>query len=245
MANEESVSKETPVKATTEWQDRQVWELQIRLGIRKEYEELFAIWQAKDLKKLADEQQIQIEEGLEKLVAKAQEEQKPPSEIELQQLLDKQYLTFKVKVDYVDADGKEESELFTIRELPQSVEKKFYRQFKTQIIDKAQMLEALTQAGMDQPFEDKAKAFLELFDESFDMLADAVVWCLNPFNKNSKVDRAWVQNNIGSDRQWGIVQAQIEVNRLRDFFSKVSQSGQRTMTTMRAPNFQQLQQLVR
>ena len=107
------------------------------------------------------------------------------------------------------------------------------------------MLESFTQAGMDQPFEQKAKAFLELFDESFDMLADAVVMCLNPFGRKKLVDRDWVQNNIGSDRQWSIVTAQIEVNRLRDFFSKVSQSGQRTMTTMRVPNFQQLQQLVR
>ena len=245
MAEEKVASEQEPVNAKTEWQDRATWELQARVNMRKEYEGLFEIWKEKELVKLAADQEVMIREGLEKLVTKAQEDQKPPTDVELQQVLDKEYLTFTVPVDYYDSESdKHKNETFTIRELPQSIEKQFYRQLKDKIIGKAQMLEAFTQAGMDKPFEEKAKAFLELFDESFDMLADAVLLCLDPFGRK-KLTKEWIQDNIGSDRQWRIVETQIEVNRLRDFFSKVSQSGQRTMTTMRAPNFQQLQQLVR
>jgi hypothetical protein len=248
------VSPDKPVdpaaisEASVKFLDRAKIELELRLSFRKEYEQLFQIWKDNELTELRAKQDEIIADGLKKYLLKVQEEQKPPEPEDIQKLLDQEYETFTIPVDVVSAGTDEEGDIvrkvtYTIRELPQSIEKKFYRQFKTKLVGKLQMLESFTQAGMDKPFEEKAKSFLELFDESFDMLAEAVVLCLNPFGRKKDIDMAWVQNNISSDRQWRIIEAQMKVNRLRDFFSKVSTSG-RDMMTMRRPDFQALQQLV-
>jgi hypothetical protein len=235
-------------KTTTEFLEREKNAMETRMTLRKEYESLFQMWKDNELTALESKQQEIITKGLREYFDKWKEEQKPPEPADIQKLLDQEYETFTIPVDVVEAGNEEEGEVvkrltFTIRELPQSIEKKFYRQFKTKLVGKLQLLEAFTQSGIDKPFEDKAKAFLELFDESFDLLAETVVLCLNPFGRRKGIDMMWVQNNIGSDRQWTIIEAQMKVNRLRDFFSKVSTSGQ-DMMTMRRPNFQALQQLV-
>lgn len=238
---------EVPTKSAAEFLNQADTELRIRLNLRQEYEQLFKMWKDDEFASYAKKQDEVIAEGLKKYFAEWVEQQKPPEPDDIQKLLDQEYVTFHIKVQYFDDEYETKSEMFTIRELPQSVEKKFYKQFREKIIDKLQHLEAITQSEIDKPFEDKAKAFLTLVDESFDMLSEAVVLCLNPFGKK-KINEVvltteWVQNNISSDRQWRIIEAQMKVNRLRDFFSKVSTSGQQTRMMMR-PNFQALQQLV-
>lgn len=228
----------------TDWQLRSQIETELRPKLRIEYETLFTLWKTEELDKVRQESEKIANEGLKKLFDKWKEDQKPPSDEQIQLLLSQDYIDFNLQINYYDGDS-EHSEQFTIRELPQASEKRFYKQFKDKVLSKAGELQAFTQAGIDKPFEEKAKAFLELFDESFDMLSEAVVICLNPFNKNSKVTKEWVQNNISSIRQWQIIEAQIKVNRLKDFFSKLSQSGQSTQTMLGGLNFQQLQQLAR
>jgi len=234
-----------PTRPTSEFLDRAKIELELRPLLRQEYETAFQIWKNNELSELAKKQDEVIAEGLKKYFETWKEEQKPPEPEDIQKLLNQEYETFVVPIDAVKYENGEEVEeklTFTIRELPQSIEKKFYKQFREKLIDKLQMLEAVTQAGMDKPFEERVKAGLTLFDESFDILAQAVVYCLNPFGRKSFVTVTWVQDHIGSDRQWRIVEAQMKVNRLRDFFSKVSTSG-RNLTMTRSPNFQALQQL--
>lgn len=238
------VTPTLPTKPTEEFLDQAKLELSLRLQLRQEYEKILEIWKNDELGKLAKQNEETIGKGLEELAKKIRDEIKPPEPQEIQKLLDQEYETFTLKVDYIDEDESEQSQTFTIRELPQSVEKKFYRQFKEKLLTKLQLLEAFTQTGIDKPFEEKAQSFLSLFDESFDLLADAVVLCLNPFGRKKEINKEWVQNNISSDRQWSIIEAQMKVNRLRDFFSRVSTSGRDTMMTMRRPSFQQLQQLV-
>jgi len=51
-----------------------------------------------------------------------------------------------------------------------------------------------------------------------------------------------VQENISSMRQWNIIQAQVEANKLRDFFSKLSQSGQQIQMMTQPPSYQALLQ---
>jgi hypothetical protein len=235
-----------PTKPASEFLEQAKLELEVRLHLRQEYENLFTIWKNDAFADLEKKQDEIIAKGLKTYFDKWVEEQKPPEPVDIQKLLDQEYETFTIPVDYLkyDDDGVEtvHKMTFTLRELPQSIEKKFYSQFKGRVIDKLQALEAITQAGMEKSFEERAKSFLEVFDESFDMLAEAVMLCLNPFNKKKEVTREWVQNNISSDRQWRIIEAQIKVNRLRDFFSKVSTSGQ-NMMMMRRPSFQVLQTL--
>lgn len=238
---------EIPTKPANEFLERAKLELELRLSLRQEYENLLTMWKNTELIDLEKKQNEIIAKGLEEYFKKWKEEQKPPEPQDIQVLLDQEYETFTIPIDCVSEEGEVDHVTFTVRELPQSIEKKFYRQFKGKLLDKLQMLEAFTQSGIDKPFEDKAKSFLDLFDESFDILAEAVVLVINPFGKKKVhdgiVDKDWVQNNISSDRQWRIVEAQMKVNRLRDFFSKVSTSGQNMMMTT-SPNFRALQGLV-
>ena len=235
----------TSVNALSDAVDRKKWEMELRVSLRSEYEQLFKVWKQTDLVELARGQDKAIQEGLVALFNKHLEEQKPPTHEDIQQLLNQEYEVFPIKVLTTDDSGTEKEELFTIRELPQAAEKHFFKQFKDKILSRSQELMAFTQEGMDKPFEEKAKAFMDLFDDSFDMLADAVVIVLNPFGKRTDITRTWVQASIGSDRQWRIVEAQIQVNRIKDFFSRVSQSGLATQTMLTGQRFQQLQQLAR
>jgi hypothetical protein len=238
-------------KPAQEFLEHAKLELELRLSLRQEYENLLQVWKNTEFVALEKSQDEIIAKGLKKYFEDWKAEQTPPKPEDIQQLLDQEYETFTIPIDvlkYTANDGGGETESvehisFTVRELPQSVEKKFYRQFKDKLLGKLQMLEAFTQAGMDKSFEDKAKAFLGLFDESFDMLAEAVVLVINPFDRRKEINTKWVQDNISSDRQWRIIEAQMKVNRLRDFFSKVSTSGQ-NMRMMTSPNFRTLQGLV-
>jgi hypothetical protein len=243
---QETSASDKPIFTQQEWQLRSQIETELRPKLRIEYETLFSLWKTEELDKVRKESEKIATEGIQKLFEQWKEEQKPPSDDDIQKLLSQEYVDFNLPVTYYDeSENTPKSIAFTIRELPQASEKKFYKQFKDKILDKTSALQAFTQAGMDKPFEERAKAFLELFDESFDMLAEAVVICLNPFGRNQMITKAWVQNNISSNRQWTIVDAQIKVNRLKDFFSKLSQSGQSTQTMLGGLNFQQLQQLAR
>lgn len=212
----------------------------IKGEIEGEYKGRFEIWKATELAELETQQDTKIQQLVNDYFEKWKEKQKPPTPEDLQKLLNQEYISFNLKL--VTEDGDRE---FVIRELPQAVEKKFYRTFKTQLQKHAPELGALAQKSMDKNFEERIMAFLETFDGAFDMLAETVVLCLNPFNKEEGVGAKWVQENISSQRQWNIVRAQIEVNRLRDFFLQLSLSGQQAASLTTPLNYQQLQQLAR
>lgn len=181
---------------------------------------LFEIWKRDELVSLEEQQEQQLRKLLNEKIEEIEKSRKPPTKEEIQALLDQEYLSFKVKL-FVNKEERE----FMITELPQDAEKKFYKQFKTQLLEKAGDIAAISQATMDQGMEAKIKTFLEGVEYSMDMLAEACVTVLNPRGEEKEITRSWVQKNISSSRMWNIVKAQIEVNRLRDFFSQLSQSG--------------------
>lgn len=218
---------------TPEWLDRQKLRGEVVLEVRKEYEMLFTVWKNEKLDEVRAEYEKVMKEELQKIRTQLQEEQKPPEHKDIQELLDQEYEEFTVPI-FVNSEKKP----FTLKELPQAAEIKFYNQFRKKLLEKAQSLKAFTQAGMDMQFEDKAKAVLELLDESFNALADTVVIILNPFDDDKDITREWVQKNISSNRQWNIIEAQLKVNRIRDFFSRISLSGQRTRTMLEGPSIQ-------
>ena len=145
----------------------------------------------------------------------------PPKLEDIQKLLDQEYLTFTVLVPW---PGEEKKREFTIQELPQSVEKKFYKQIKSQLLPRAKELAALSFEVLEGKVEDKISAILEAFDPSFDILAAGVVLILNPRGETKEITQEWVQDNISSSRMWNILEAQMQVNRMRDFFSRLSLS---------------------
>lgn len=210
-------------------------ESRLRNDIRQEYETRFEVWKAKDLAALAEKQDALVQKAVAEYMQKLEEERKPLTKEQIQQLLDQEYNTFPIKLR-VNGEMQE----FTIGELPQKAEKRFYMKFKEQLTAKASVVAALAQQTMDRPLEEKIKAFLETFDGAFEILAEAVVIVLNYDGSKKEITKDWVQENLNSNRMWNIVQAQMEVNKLRDFFSQVSLSGLKTQSLMTGLNAQNL-----
>lgn len=234
--------------------DKAALEKQIRIEVRAEerkiLEDRFEAWKAKELAKLQEDQVKAIQDELAKLHQKIQDEQKPLSKEDIQQLVDQEYAEITIKIPVETDEGKPEVETFVLRELPQSVERKFYRQFRDRVKDKGNELTAFAQKNKEEPFEKQLVSFLDTFDGAFDVLTDAVVLILNPFGKRKDsasrpIDNEWVSNNISSNRLYSIILAQVEVNKLRDFFSRISLSGQKAGTILMPPNLQSLRQLAR
>lgn len=206
--------------------------------LREEIEqEVRARYDAKFVKEIEDfKQKLQLENdsALQAVIKEFKDSQKPPSEEDTRKLLQQEYLTFTVEIPWASETSTEAVRSFTIRELPQSVEKKFYKNFKEQIIPRASDLGALSFDMVEGDVGEKIKKLLETLDPAFDLMADAVVMILNPRGKEKEITREWVQDNLSSYRQWNIIYAQIQINRLRDFFSQLSRGSKGTMTAFTA-----------
>ena len=224
---------ETPLETPQEL------EVRLRKELKEEYESRFQIWQAKDLAELAEKQQVAIREEVAKLVKEYQEKQKPLTAEQIQKMLDQDYaevpLTLFVDVENEDTPQKR---TYTLRELPQAVERKFYKQFIAVVKDQAPKMEAFKQRSMDQPFEKILMDFLEACDGGFELMAGAVALILNPFNRDKELTAEWVGSHVSSNRQLSIVLAQVEVNKLRDFFSRVFLDGQKALMSLTPQNSQ-------
>jgi len=187
-----------------------------------------------DLKKQLEEQnQLAIDQA----IAEFRAEQKPPSQEEIATLLSQDYLSFKVEIPWETGgdDGKQGIRTFTITELPQRMEKKFYAKFKEELIPRAGDVAKLTYDLLSGDTGDKITALLNAFEPSFDLMAEACVMILNPRGKETTITKDWIQDNLSSYRQWNIIYAQIQVNRLRDFFSQLSRGSKGMGMTLPAP----------
>lgn len=218
---------------------------EIRMEERKAMEDRLEAWKAKELAALEDKQREVITEQLQKLQEKIQNEQKPLTKEAIQDLVNQEYAEISIRIPVEQEDGTFDDETFVLRELPQSIERKFYRQFKDRVKDKGSELAAFSQKNREEPFEKQIVAFLETFDGGFDVMCDAVTLILNPFGKRREITPEWVADHISCNRAYSIILAQVEVNRLRDFFSKVFTNGQRAGTLLTPLNIQSLQQLAR
>ena len=219
---------------------------QLRSEIEKEVR---AIYEAKFTKEIADELQKlreQNEKAIHIAVDEFKKEQQPPSEEDIRKLLTQEYMEFSVEVpwDSPPADneytleGEKKVRTFTIRELPQSKEKAFFRKLKEQIIPRASEIGALSFELLEGDVAKKITSAIETFEPAFDLMADACVMILDPKSKE-KLTREWVQDNLSSYRIWNVIFAQMQVNRLRDFFSQLSR-GSGTMKTNLGANIPSL-----
>ncbi len=209
----------------------------IRQDIEKEVRSLYEAKFAKEVSDFKRDLGAQNETAIQEAIKEFRDSQKPPSEDEIRKLLNQEYLEFEVQIPWDDppvplpeGTGTENAtRTFAIRELPQRVEKAFYKQFKEKLIPRASDLGALTFELLEGDVGKKITSLLETFEPTFDLLAEACVMILDPRGKE-KISKDWVQNNLSSYRQWNIIYAQIQVNRLRDFFSQLSR-GSKGMTT--------------
>jgi hypothetical protein len=200
--------------------------------MQAEYEARFAKEIVEFKEKLEGENKIAIDAA----IADFKKSQQPPSPEEITTLLNQEYLKFKVTVPWDEpADGSEgeadATREFVIQELPQKTEKKFYKMFKEVLIPRAEDIAAITFELLEGDAGKKIIAVLETFDPTFDLMAETCVMILDPKGKNS-ITMQWIQNNISSYRQWNIIYAQVEVNRLRDFFSQLSRSSKGMPTNL-------------
>ena len=234
---EDSVTPDVPKDIPPEHVD---FYKQYAAKLRLEAEQDLLIWKKSELADLEKETDDKVRDLVSEFWEKWKKEQEPPTPEDIQKLLSQEYVEFNISL--VTEKGKRE---FVIRELPQKIERKFYRQFKDQIKEYGPQIQAFTQANMGASFDNQVVAFMETFDNAFDIIADGVVLVLNPFNTDPDINRTWVQDNISSSRMWNILQAQIQVNRLRDFFSQLYQAGQSAEMMTTPLSFQGLRERVR
>lgn len=204
----------------------------IKEGVRKELEPEYSAKLAKDIADYRAQLTVENERAINQALDEFKKSMAPPTTEEIQKLLDQEYATFKIKLFYNDAEKE-----FVIKELPQKFEKQFYRSLKEKLIPLASSLGSLmfqlTEAAQDNDGVKKITALLESFEPTFDLLAEACAISLDPGTRLG-IDAAWVQDNLSSWRIWNIVLAQVNVNRLRDFFYQLFQGSQIPGTINRA-----------
>jgi len=164
---------------------------------------------------------------MESAIDQWRKEQKPPDQEDISKVLNQEYLTFTVKLPW----GSETKE-FVIHELPMGTERKIYSLIRDKLLPRLKDIQLVDLQQGD--IEEQAKALFNVLDPAMDILSEAVAIVLNPRGQEPTVTSQWVQDNLSSYRIWNILTAQMEVNRLRDFFSGVSLSSRRgTMSLAR------------
>lgn len=210
--------------------------------VKLDCENRLLIWKKTELANLEMATDDKVRDAVATFYEKWKAEQKPPTLEDIQLMCSQEYVTLKVKLYDID---KETYRDFTLRELPQSVERRFYRQFRERFKEYGPQINAFVQATAGDP-EKMIDTFLDSFDNSFDLIAEGVAIVLKASGKeNSDIDTEWVQNNVSSSRCWNIVRAQFEIQRLRDFFSQLYQAGQQAEMITTPLSFQRLQANVR
>ncbi len=206
--------------------DQAAIEQKVREELQKEFDERFAK-EIEDARKGLEAANTKlIQETLEKYRKKLE----PPDEKEIEKLLTQEYITFKVSIPGVAGAAPRE---FTLYELPMEVERKLFAKVKEQLVPKLEDLAGFMGDGALEGGDllKKIKVGIETMDPTMGLLADACATCLDPYGKDSEINGAWVQKHMSSYRIWNVVIAQIQVNRLRDFFSQAFRDSTDLVTT--------------
>lgn len=171
--------------------------------------------------KFLAENKQRFEEALKEIRAKLE----PPKPEDIQKMLDEEYVTFKVKLPFGDGDKE-----FVLEELPQAIEKKFYRLVKDKLVPLTQEINSIKMNLLDGgDISKKILAMAETVEPILDVLAGVASIALNPRGKIDGINVEWVQENLSSMRILSVVNAQAQCNRLRDFFSILSR-GMKSLT---------------
>lgn len=228
MSNTPIVSNSIDTTDSIKLQLRSELEPQIREEFKKKFEVDIALFKD-DLRKNNDEM---LREAVQKFEEEERKKRIPLSADELQKLLSKEYVTFKVKLqkdnDTID---------FILKELPQSVERELYSIAKNSLASASQEFSGFNLRTFEGDVLQKILGMMELFQPLQDILAKCCVLCLDPPRGENKVKKhewlteAWVIENLSNYRITTIVLAQVEVNKMRDFFSILFQGFQSDVAT--------------
>jgi len=158
---------------------------------------------------------------LEKFREEEQKRKKPLTQSEIQALLTKEYITFDVTIQ--DEENKKHE--FTLRELPQGVELELYKGAKnitSRIVKEANQISFKV---VDNDLFQNILSLMDVFEPVQYFLALFFFICLNPprgnppKKKNEWLTPEWVKYNLSNYRIATIITAQVEVSKMRDFFS--------------------------
>ncbi len=196
---------------------------EVEKQVREKLEPEYAAKLDKQMQEYGEKLQEQNKKVIDEAINDLRKKMEPPNPEDLQKLLDQEYLSFKIKVAS-SRDGKEAERQFVIRELPQLVEKKFYAKIKDRLVPLASDIAALTLNLLEGDAARKVVAALNSFEPFIDLSAELVAIVLDPYEEE-KITVEWVRANLSTTRIVAILNAQIECNRMRDFFSLLSRSS--------------------
>ena len=189
-------------------------ELELEQKIRAKLEEEYQTRLQTEVTQISQKMIEENKKILETTIERFRKEMIPPSEQDIQKLLEQEYLEFTI-----DVKTKKELKHFTIRELPVEVEKKIYKKVKAILVPFSSELSALSLNILEGDAGKKVVQLMNAFEPMLDVMIGVCTICLNPFEEDDEITEEWVRKNLGSTRIVKIVTAQVEANKMRDFFS--------------------------
>jgi len=215
MEDEKVAVEETAVAEQTPEELELARELELRETLQKEYDLRFET----EINKISAQIRQENEKVVKDAIERYRKELAPPTEEDMQKLLTQEYVEFKVDVKTKDAKGETVIKNFVISELSQKVEKKIYKKIKDILIPFSTELTALSMNLMEGDAAKKIVQVMNTFEPVLDVMSGIAAIALNPYGEDEDVTEDWVMGHLSSTRIAKIVMAQIEANRMRDFFS--------------------------
>lgn len=181
---------------------------------------------------IQDTLQKQNQEAMQKVIADFRQKQTPPTEDEIRKMLNAEYLEFPVAIRWRTQplalkDGKRGAAKFpipeeiTLGELPAATERKVMKLLQEKAMPLLQKLAPAVLSIMQGDTTDKIGALFELLTPATDVLQQIVAVILSA-HTGQEISVGLIEENLSLNRQLSIVSAQLEANRLRDFFSRAS-----------------------
>ncbi len=186
-------------------------ESRLRIKLQEEYGSRLEV----EIQKISGEMQKENKKIVEEAIERFRKEMAPPSEQDIQKLLSQEYMEFSVDVKTREGTTR----TFTIREVPIDVEKKILKKVKTILVPFASDLSALSMNMLEGDAAKKIVQLMNTFEPMLDVSISVCTICLNPFGEDEEVDEDWVRKNLGATRIVKVISAQMEANKMRDFFS--------------------------
>lgn len=178
---------------------------------------------AKELEKFVGELQTENKRVLDAKLEEFRKAMVPPTPEELQKVLDQEYLEFSLKLK--DRNGSKD---FVIRELPMAAEAKVVKMLQKTLSSRLKDLSSVEWSA-ELSMVERIARLMEMVPGALETLSDCLAICLDPWDEQH-VTGEWVQQNVSSSRMANILNAQIEVSRLRDFLSLASRFSRNSTT---------------
>jgi hypothetical protein len=198
-------------------------ENRLRVSLQKEYDTRLEV----ELQKIQNQLQKENEKVVKEALERYRKEMLPPTEQDVQKLLEQEYVEFKMEIRVPQKDGEEKyiSKTFVIQELPQKVEKKIFKKIREVLTPFSEDLAALSMKFLEGDASKKIVQLMNTFEPMLTVMGGIAAICLNPYGEDEDITEEWVIEHLSSTRIVKVVMAQVEANHMRDFFSLLFQGS--------------------